>query len=87
MDANHKFDTTVVFTFLGNEKEYILCCLNRERQQLHTHTHTHTQNLMKTKIQKQFVPEEARYKYNFFKKTSKKEKYNPIKNIHMYLKD
>ena len=41
---------------------------------------------MKMKIQKQFVPEEARQKYSFLKKTSKKEKYNPTKNIYMYLR-
>ena len=34
MNANHKFDTRVVLTFLGNEKELILCCRNRERQEL-----------------------------------------------------
>ena len=34
MNANHKFDTRVVLTFLVNEKELILWCLNRERQEL-----------------------------------------------------
>ena len=34
MNANHKFDTRVVLTFLGNEKELILCYLNRERREL-----------------------------------------------------
>ena len=34
MDAIHKNDTRVVFTFLGNQKELILFCVNRERQEL-----------------------------------------------------
>ena len=33
-NANHKFDTSVVFAFLGDEKELILCCVNRGRQEL-----------------------------------------------------
>ena len=61
MDANHKFDTRVVFTFLGNEKELILCCVNQERQKLKKKNIKNTRTLqMKMKIQKQFVPEEAR---------------------------
>ena len=58
MDANHEFDTRVVFTFLGNEKELVLCCVNRERQEL-IKKKTRPQDL-KMKIQKQFMPEEAR---------------------------
>ena len=34
MNANQKFDTRVVFTFLGNEKELILCHVNQEKQEL-----------------------------------------------------
>ena len=62
MDANHKFDTRVVFTFLGNEKELILCCVNQERQELKKKKNQkNTRPLqMQMKIQKQFVPEEAR---------------------------
>ena len=35
MDANHKFDTKVVFTFIGNEKELILCCVNQKDKKDH----------------------------------------------------
>ena len=63
MDANHKFDTSVVFTFLENEKELVLCCVNRERQELllKKQKQDHFKSLqMKMKIQKQSLPEEAR---------------------------
>ena len=60
MDANHKFDTRVVFTFLGNEKELILCRVNRGRQELLQKKKK--KSPPKMKMQKQFVPEEARVK-------------------------
>ena len=60
MNANHKFDTRVVFTFLGNEEELILCCVNQEIQELLAKKKKAKQLQMKMKIQQQFVPEEAR---------------------------
>ena len=84
MNANHKFDTRLVFTFLGNEKELILCCVNQERQEwLQKKKKTRP---LQMKVQKQFVPEEARYKVQHFEENIE-EKYNPTKNIYMYLKD
>ena len=56
MDANHKFDTRVVFTFLGNGKELILCGVGRERQELLPKKKKKRPLHMKMKIQKQFVP-------------------------------
>ena len=59
MNASHKFDTRVVFTFLGNEEELILCCVNQEIQELLAKKKAKRLQ-MKMKIQQQFVPEEAR---------------------------
>ena len=56
MDANDKFDTKVVFKFLGNVKELILCCVTEKDKNCFQKIPQKTRLHMKMKIQKQFEP-------------------------------